>query len=318
MNGLIAITDFGWYEYLLGQSPLDEVNFWRPSDTRTPRRLVPQSPFIFKLKEGHGGHIVGFGIYERFSLRPAWFAWETFGNKNGASTYEEMIHGISRLRRVPPKGEAGEQAGQDLIGCLMISNPIFFDRPLWIEKPRDWPKSAVQGKTYDLSIGEGKRVWQGCQQRAMEVSSYAVHVPSSTILGTGERYGSPTLIRPRKGQGIFRDAVLDAYGNRCAVTREHSLPVLDAAHIRPYSEGGEHAVSNGLPLRRDIHRLFDLGFVTVTPENRFLVGKRLANEWHNGRAYYDLDGQRIEVPQSPESRPDPDLLRWHMDEKFLG
>jgi putative restriction endonuclease len=36
---------------------------------------------------------------------------------------------------------------------------------------------------------------------------------------------------------------------------------LDAAHIKPYSEGGEHAVENGLLLRTDIHKLFDLGYV---------------------------------------------------------
>ena len=45
--------------------------------------------------------------------------------------------------------------------------------------------------------------------------------------------------------------------NRCAVTGEKTLPVLDAAHILPYSKGGSHDVRNGLLLRRDIHSLFD-------------------------------------------------------------
>ena len=39
--------------------------------------------------------------------------------------------------------------------------------------------------------------------------------------------------------------------------------MLEAAHIRPWKDGGRHEVPNGLPLRRDIHRLLDLGFVTV-------------------------------------------------------
>jgi hypothetical protein len=52
------------------------------------------------------------------------------------------------------------------------------------------------------------------------------------------RYGAPVLVPPRLGQGAFRVAVTDAYGRSCAVTREHSLPVLEAAHIQPYALGG--------------------------------------------------------------------------------
>ena len=81
------------------------------------------------------------------------------------------------------------------------------------------------------------------------------------------------------GQGIFRIGVTDAYDRACAVTTEHSLPVLEAAHIRPYSEGGEHRVSNGLLLRSDIHRLFDKGYVTVTPDYRFLLSQRLKQDF---------------------------------------
>jgi putative restriction endonuclease len=99
---------------------------------------------------------------------------------------------------------------------------------------------------------------------------------------TGSRYGEPQLVRPRLGQGTFRFAVLDAYGS-CAVTTEHSRPVLDAAHIRPYGEGGGHEVANGLLLRTDLHRLFDKGYVTVSPDHRLVVSKRLRDEWHNGR-----------------------------------
>ena len=88
------------------------------------------------------------------------------------------------------------------------------------------------------------------------------------------------------GQGIFRVSVLDACDRACAVTGEHSLPVLEAAHIMPYADGGTHDVTNGLLLRSDIHRLFDLGYVTVTPEYRFKVSDALAEDFHNGRTYY--------------------------------
>ena len=50
-----------------------------------------------------------------------------------------------------------------------------------------------------------------------------------------------------------------AYSSACAVTREHSLPALEAAHIRPFAEEGTHEVSKGLLLRSEIHRQFDKG-----------------------------------------------------------
>ncbi len=78
-----------------------------------------------------------------------------------------------------------------------------------------------------------------------------------------ERYGSPTVVYPRLGQGSFRVVVTDIYSRWCAVTRERTLPVLDAAHIRPYGQDGPHDPRNGLLLRSDIHTLFDQGYVTV-------------------------------------------------------
>lgn len=64
---------------------------------------------------------------------------------------------------------------------------------------------------------------------------------------------------PASDSRAFRLAVLDAYDQQCAVATEHSLAIIDAAHIRPWVDGGTHEIRNGIPLRRDLHRLFDLG-----------------------------------------------------------
>jgi HNH endonuclease len=83
------------------------------------------------------------------------------------------------------------------------------------------------------------------------------------------------------------------------------LPALEAAHIRPYSDGGAHEARNGLLLRRDIHSLFDLGYVTVTPELRFEVSRRIREEYDNGRQYHAMHGKQIEPPKNVALRPDP-------------
>ncbi|CAN7543088.1 HNH endonuclease [Mesorhizobium caraganae] len=132
------------------------------------------------------------------------------------------------------------------------------------------------------------------------------------------RYGEPTLIRPRLGQGAFRLVVTDLYGRRCAITKERTLPALEAAHIRPYADGGEHSPSNGILMRRDIHSLFDQGYVTVTPEHRLEVSRRIREEFDNGRHYYELHGSQITLPASQAALPDVVALRWHNEGRYLG
>ena len=108
----------------------------------------------------------------------------------------------------------------------------------------------------------------------------------------------------------------DAYERACAVTNEHSLPVLEAAHIKPYSPGGEHIVSNGLLMRSDIHALFDRGYVTVTPDHRFEVSRQLKQDFDNGKSYYPFDGKRIHLPNRKADHPDLALVEWHNQHAF--
>jgi putative restriction endonuclease len=131
-----------------------------------------------------------------------------------------------------------------------------------------------------------------------------------------QRHGRPQRVIPRLGQGSFRIAVMEAYGGGCAVTGEHSMPALEAAHIRPFSDGGAHEVPNGLPLRRDLHRLFDLGYVSAKPTGEFLVSPRLRKEFANGHTYYALEGQALMLPRRPDATPDRALLAWHSETVF--
>jgi putative restriction endonuclease len=125
-------------------------------------------------------------------------------------------------------------------------------------------------------------------------------------------------VAPRLGQGTFRLSVVNAYDGAYAITNEHSLPVLEAAHVQPFAHGGPHDVSNGLLLRSDIHRLFDLGIVTVTPEYRFRVSGSLMDHFHNGREYERFEGRAIHTPRPAALQPSPALLDWHGQMVFRG
>lgn len=108
----------------------------------------------------------------------------------------------------------------------------------------------------------------------------------------------------------------EADSGACAVTGDHSVPVLEAAHIAPYRDGGPHRIDNGLLLRSDIHRLCDRGYVTVSPDCRFHVGDQSRHEVSNGRTCYPLDGSQITLPGNEEWQPDRERLAWHREHVF--
>ena len=81
------------------------------------------------------------------------------------------------------------------------------------------------------------------------------------------------------GQGAFRVLVTDAYTRRCSVTGERTLPVLEAAHIKPFAVAGPHIISNGLLFRSDVHKLFDTGYLTITSDHKTEVSRRIKEEF---------------------------------------
>ncbi|MFG0317032.1 MAG: HNH endonuclease [Planctomycetota bacterium JB042] len=307
MNGFVANTDYGWYRFLRERPHLDEVNFWQPSGKRVFRAIPPGAPLLFKLKKPHYA-IAGFGVFARAQVLPDWLAWECFGEGNGASDFLAMRERIQRLRR---SNRVGEEKVPN-VGCIVLAQPVFFPEDAWVRQPHDWKKNVVTGATYDLTRGEGLRILTECRERASALAG------PSVVREASEAYGRGILVHPRLGQGTFRLAVQDAYDASCAVTGEHSLPALEAAHIRPYSLERRHDVRTGLLLRGDLHRLFDRGYVTVTPDGEFLVSGLLREDFKNGHTYYPYDRQSIRLPREAEQRPDRERLAWHAETVFLS
>ena len=95
----IAITDGDWHEFLSGRPDTDEVNFWQPGGQKKFSSLLPGEPFLFKLHSPRN-YIVGCGFFAHATILPMSLAWETFGEKNGARTSQEMRARIEKYRRV--------------------------------------------------------------------------------------------------------------------------------------------------------------------------------------------------------------------------
>ena len=138
----------------------------------------------------------------------------------------------------------------------LFTNPIFFRQEDWIQTPPDWGKSIVQGKSYNSEDVIGKSIWHQVENL---LQKYLYLTPADDGIGqfileepSSPAYGNPILTKVRIGQGAFRVLVTDAYSRRCSITGEKTLPVLEAAHIKPYVEAGPHFISNGILLRSDM------------------------------------------------------------------
>jgi putative restriction endonuclease len=314
MRGTVAITDYGWYRTLKALPALEEVNFWKPSTYRSFR--APEfSPFFFKLRAPHNA-ICGYAFFARYSVLPDWLAWETFAEGNGTATFRELRDRILAIRdRIRFRGETGTPE----IGCILLVQPTFFDEADWVRPPADWPVRTQSYIGYDLAVGEGARVYADCLARGTGPRPLSQRRTREQVAApAAPRYGAAGLVAPRLGQGTFRIAVTDAYGRACAVTEEHSLPALEAAHIRSYTEDGPHLVGNGLLLRADFHNLFDRGYLTVTADHRLEVSNRLRAEFENGRSYYPYHGKPIRLPARPADHPAAEFLEWHRTSRYLG
>jgi predicted restriction endonuclease len=96
----------------------------------------------------------------------------------------------------------------------------------------------------------------------------------------------------------------------------HIPPVLQAAHVRPVTRGGDHRLDNDLLLRSDVHTMFDQGYLGVDPKYRLVVSPRLRDEFGNGEQFYARAGQVIELPARRIDRPGREFLEWHLGEVF--
>lgn len=312
MRAYVGVTDGEWYRFLAARDAT-EVNFWQPSGGRRFGAVERGAPFLFKTHYGDevSNQIVGVGFFSGSVPLPVSRAWEIFGEGNGCADEIEMRRRISKYRRAPI-GPAEDPE----IGCIMLHDVVFAEPADALPAPADWPKNIVQGKSYDLTEPGGSVIEQMLEAL---LARHGWPDDTGSRLVPGAVYGQDRLARVRVGQRAFQALVLDSYGRRCAVTGDKIVPVLEAAHIRGVSRGGENRVDNGLLLRSDVHTLFDRGYLSVHPDRLgLMVSRRLRSDFGNGEEFYarEASGATITLPKRRVDRPAREFLEWHADTLF--
>lgn len=316
MKTFVGVTDKAWADFLAQRPHLDEINFWRPSG-RNFIALSPGDLFLFKTKKPHD-RVVGGAVFSGFAPVPLSEAWAAFREGNGRGTHQEVREAINgyRAKTKMPLAE------DPLIGCIMLRDPVFLPGEETFAPPPNWPYSAVQGKGYEDITGHehagyfapiAERI---LEQRPSEILDEERNAVAATWEYSGPMFGEARPTRRRMGQEAFKLALLDSYAGRCAVTHQDVRPVLEAAHIHPVAAGGLHRLDNGLLLRSDVHRLFDLGYLSVTPELKIRISPRLHEDFSEAAEYDALNDRLLTLPEEEEEHPSRDALEWHFSTVF--
>src|SRR5258705_3878653 len=307
MNFYLGATDTSWFNYLKNISA-EDVNFWQPGGIWNYKGLSQGEPFLFKLKRPYHA-IGGIGFFLSFTHLPINVAWDVFEQRNGCATFRDFKQVIKKYRK-------DKENDNPTIGCIVLSNAIFFKEKDWIDVGKYYSRTGiVQGKPYNLHSDQGNQLWK-------EIDFVLKKYLSPTKTGEENQftlndtewpgYGKSIFQKVRIGQPGFRILVTDAYNRKCAVSGEKTLPVLEASHIKQYSLQGPHTISNGILLRSDLHKLFDSGYITVTSDYRVQISKKIKEEFENGREYYRYDGQRLlHLPSKEINKPSMEFIEWH-------
>ncbi len=305
MKLYVGVTDLDWFNFLR-EREFQEVNFWKPGGNQPFAALQDYELFLFKLHSPNN-FIVGGGFYINFQFLPISVAWNFFGEANGTANLQQLRDRRNHYYR-------GKDNNPDpLIGCITLTSPFYFEQIDWIPVPSNWKPNIVQGRGYSTDDQDGTYLYENIMTKLRRTG---IGMP---VVSEGERFGLGQIIRPRIGQAAFKSLITQAYQKRCAITGEKTLPVLQAAHIRPFSQNGPHDIKNGLLLRQDVHTLFDLGFITLDEKLNVIVSNRIKEEYGNGKEYYAFHGKPLAIrPANHIDLPSTDFVVWHQNNVYLG
>ncbi|EAH6837638.1 HNH endonuclease [Campylobacter jejuni] len=130
--------------------------------------------------------------------------------------------------------------------------------------------------------------------------------------------------RPAREQRMFRESVLKAYNNKCAITGQGILidnrVLLEAAHIIPYRDGGSFATSNGIALSYEMHKMLDnglFGFFYDKDNQLRIKVSRSKSVTGNYDILNSLDNQVVSIPSDSLKKPNPFAIAYNMDKYLL-
>jgi putative restriction endonuclease len=116
----------------------------------------------------------------------------------------------------------------------------------------------------------------------------------------------------RLHQRSFRERVLQAYRNQCALCQLRHIELLDAAHIiGDKDETGDPVIQNGLSLCKIHHAAFDKNIIGINPDYQIKVRQDILEETDGPMLKYGiqfLENNKLNLPRNRVNWPDRERL----------
>ena len=209
--------------------------------------------------------------------------WEDYKHGPGSYFIQSVSSNTITFRREPVSGDK------------KIDN-IKFDKTRVIGMANSL--NAAGGKGTRVTIGGNREIYSELlvslspsieikEENCVEITDTVVESSSNFVPDdlNSDKDLRKRALKPgiqREGAASFRKKVLENYQNKCAITGISVVDAIQAAHIRPYNGPQTNHLANGMALRSDIHRLFDLGKIRINPEDyHILLHPNIESEYHS-------------------------------------
>ncbi|MDX5478871.1 MAG: HNH endonuclease, partial [Cyclobacteriaceae bacterium] len=121
--------------------------------------------------------------------------------------------------------------------------------------------------------------------------------------------------------GTFKKWIPKIYQHTCAISRmklvsTYGYSLIDACHIRPFSDNQDDRVTNGIALCPNLHRAFDRGLIAIDSDYKVLVSEQILEDKTHPYGLEKLKGRKILLPSEKHLWPNQENLDWHRKETF--
>ncbi|MBN1103293.1 MAG: HNH endonuclease [Deltaproteobacteria bacterium] len=157
----------------------------------------------------------------------------------------------------------------------------------------------------------------------VEAYEYSQRLLGAVNDPAGQWEGSQEPEAPLVRDQGFRKAIVVLYNHRCALCGIRILTpeghtVVEAAHIRSWSESHDDRPTNGLALCRLCHWSFDEGLMSVGQVYEVLVSRRVRTDQNMPGHMLTLADRPIFRPSEERLWPAQDNFDWHRRLAFKG
>lgn len=125
-----------------------------------------------------------------------------------------------------------------------------------------------------------------------------------------------------KRGAVFKRLIPKIYNYTCCISglrieTTRNIQMIDACHIRQFSEFRDDTINNGFTLCPNLHRAFDRGLISVDSNYKVTISKAFKEDVFNPYGIKQLEGKLLILPKEKKYQPHFENFNWHLNNVFI-